>query len=372
MSHGASRPYMEPLSSYSTSTSIRDSEDTTSFRKGADDSGGRQHVYDYFARYHSGSFCSTHSNLEAMSRAVQWSLEHRKYQCLKQLGAGTYGTVYKAERRDRGQHNAVAMKVCRIDQSPELGLPETAVREAALLVELRGHPNVMNLWTVSCSKADKLYLVCELLDMDLKSYLRRHPVRQLLWTEARHVARCLLKGLAHCHARGIVHRDLKPHNILVSRNLSQVKIADFGLGRWLHNSNKTLTHEVVTLWYRPPEVLLGDCRYDASIDIWSAGCVIVEMLTGKPLFQGTSEIDTLFKIFKLLGTPTIEEWPEMAFEDRAIFPTFPGEPEPFKCLLLGHDYQDLWGLLKGMLSVVPSKRPTSWECLQHPWILRDW
>lgn len=363
---------MEPLSSYSTSTSIRDSEDAVASKKGGtfvgEDYSDRQVVYEYFSNYHRASFSAKHSSLAGMSRVAQWSLEHRKYQCLKQLGQGTYGTVYKAERRDRGQHNAVALKVCRIDQSPELGLPETAVREAALLVELRGHPNIMELWSISCSKADKLYLVCELMDMDLRSYVRRSPNRRLSLSDVRHITRGLLMGLVHCHSRGIVHRDLKPHNILVSRDLKDVKIADFGLGRWLHNSCKTLTHEVVTLWYRPPEVLLGDCRYDASVDIWSAGCVIVELLTGKALFAGTSEIDTLFKIFKLFGTPTAEEWPNFAFEERSIFPTFPGEEDPFESLEFFPQDDRIRQLLKQMLSIVPSRRPTSWECLQNSWL----
>eukprot|EP01054_Gregarina_sp_Poly1_P001074 Gregarina_sp_Poly_1__1073@NODE_1262_length_4582_cov_113_342193_g857_i0_p3_GENE_NODE_1262_length_4582_cov_113_342193_g857_i0NODE_1262_length_4582_cov_113_342193_g857_i0_p3_ORF_typecomplete_len230_score14_50Pkinase/PF00069_25/4_5e29Pkinase_Tyr/PF07714_17/1_6e19Kinaselike/PF14531_6/0_0012Kdo/PF06293_14/0_0049FTA2/PF13095_6/1_9_NODE_1262_length_4582_cov_113_342193_g857_i037504439 len=215
MSHGASRPYMEPLSSYSTSTSIRESEDAAAFKQGnscATDHqfGSKKFAFNYFLNYHSASLFATQPNV-MLNRSMQWSFEHRKYQCLKQLGCGTYGTVYKAERRDRGeQHNAVAMKVCRIDQSPELGLPETAVREAALLIELRGHPNIMNLLNISCSRADKLYLVCELLDMDLKAYIRRSPTRRLPIKETQHISRCLLRGLAYCHSRGVLHRDLKP------------------------------------------------------------------------------------------------------------------------------------------------------------------
>eukprot|EP01053_Blabericola_migrator_P006813 Blabericola_migrator_1__6812@NODE_344_length_9579_cov_221_075799_g277_i0_p3_GENE_NODE_344_length_9579_cov_221_075799_g277_i0NODE_344_length_9579_cov_221_075799_g277_i0_p3_ORF_typecomplete_len362_score59_57Pkinase/PF00069_25/1_6e65Pkinase_Tyr/PF07714_17/2_3e40Kinaselike/PF14531_6/5_4e13Kdo/PF06293_14/8_7e10Pkinase_fungal/PF17667_1/2_9e03Pkinase_fungal/PF17667_1/5e06APH/PF01636_23/0_00065APH/PF01636_23/7_7e02WaaY/PF06176_11/0_00075RIO1/PF01163_22/0_0014FTA2/PF13095_6/25FTA2/PF13095_6/0_11Haspin_ki len=354
-------PCTDPLSSFSTTTStfthdsgfeIAPYNDTTA-------------ALSYFQNYHTASVF--HRDKPTTYRPFQWSLEHRRYQPVKELGSGTYGTVYKAERRDRMQIGAVAMKVSRIDQTPEVGLPETAVREAALLTELKGHPNIVTLFSVSCSRADKLYLVCELLDMDLKSFMRRAPNKRLTVLEAKHVSRCLLRGLAHCHTKGIIHRDLKPHNVLVSRDLSSVKLADFGLGRWLHNPSKTLTHDVVTLWYRAPEILLGHCRYDASIDVWAAGCVILELLTGHPLYPGCSEIDTLFKIFNLMGTPTAEEWPEMAFEDRAIFPNFPGKLRPFEDLGLPED-ELLKDLLQRILRVVPEQRPSARECLEHPWL----
>eukprot|EP01057_Protomagalhaensia_wolfi_P002669 Protomagalhaensia_wolfi_Nauph_80__2668@NODE_27_length_4681_cov_39_742568_g22_i0_p2_GENE_NODE_27_length_4681_cov_39_742568_g22_i0NODE_27_length_4681_cov_39_742568_g22_i0_p2_ORF_typecomplete_len349_score52_35Pkinase/PF00069_25/2e63Pkinase_Tyr/PF07714_17/7_8e39Kdo/PF06293_14/2_3e12Kdo/PF06293_14/3_8e03Kinaselike/PF14531_6/2_3e12APH/PF01636_23/1e05APH/PF01636_23/5_8e02Pkinase_fungal/PF17667_1/1_3e05WaaY/PF06176_11/2_3e05RIO1/PF01163_22/7_2e05FTA2/PF13095_6/11FTA2/PF13095_6/0_081Haspin_kinase/PF12330 len=321
---------------------------------------------EYFWNYHAWSRFATVGTSPLRPRTAQWGLVHRRYQALKQLGAGTYGTVYKAERRDKPQRGAVAMKVSRIDQTPELGMPETALREAALLTELRGHPNIVGLWHISCSKADKLYLVCELLDMDLKSYVRRLPTRQLPLPEAKRVAKALLSALAHCHARGILHRDLKPHNILVSRDLTQIKLADFGLGRWQMRAEKTLTHEVVTLWYRPPEILLGSCRYDASADVWSAGCVVAELLAGRALFPGTSEIDTLYRIFTLLGTPT--EWPSMAFEERTVFPAFPGDPDLWDSLQIPEDL-NARHLLEQMLQTVPQRRPTAAECLRHPWFL---
>jgi len=108
----------------------------------------------------------------------------------------------------------------------------------------------------------------------------------------------------------VLHRDLKPQNLLIS-NDGQLKLADFGLARAFGIPVRSLTHEVVTLWYRPPDVLMGSKHYNTSVDMWSVGCIFAEMLTGRPLFPGTSEKDQLLKIFQLLGTPTLDLWPDM-------------------------------------------------------------
>jgi len=116
-------------------------------------------------------------------------------------------------------------------------------------------------------------------------------------------------SLVYCHKRRIVHRDLKPQNVLINHTTKDVKICDFGLARSFELPLKTLTHEVVTLWYRCPEILMGKKRYDLSVDIWSTGCILVEMANRKPLFQGDSEIDQIFKIFRGKGTPDNTTWP---------------------------------------------------------------
>lgn len=287
---------------------------------------------------------------------------------MKCLGSGTYGTVYKAE--SQLDQATIALKVCRLDQNPDEGLPETAIREVILLRELRGSPYVMQMHSVSCSRSsEKLYLMCELLDMDLRSYLKRQESRNHLPIPAiKYISRCLSKALLHCHSLNIIHRDVKPHNVLVSRDLAKVKLADFGLARWAHDPRKTLTHEVVTLWYRPPEVLLGNCRYDSKVDIWSVGCIMAELLSGSPLFPGDSEIDTLFRILRFVGTPSPSEWPVEAIEPYEVFPRFKATcdaalrqicPDP---IALGRD------LLKRMLAFDPRKRPSAGECLSHPFL----
>jgi len=134
----------------------------------------------------------------------------------------------------------------------------------------------------------------------------------------------LLCGIEFCHSHRIIHRDLKPQNLLVGRDM-HMKIADFGLARAFAIPVPKCTHEVVTVWYRPPEILLGSVLYSIPVDIWSCGCIHGEMATGGPLFPGDCEIDTIFKVFQKLGTPTEAMWPGLS--DLPCFkPTFPKWP----------------------------------------------
>jgi serine/threonine protein kinase len=120
----------------------------------------------------------------------------------------------------------------------------------------------------------------------------------------------LLSSVAFVHSRRYLHRDIKPGNLLMSNYL--LKIGDFGLARALTEPSRPYTPEVSTLWYRAPEVLLLHGRYGPELDVWSCACVFFELLTNKGLFKGDSEIDQVHKIFHILGTPTGQEWPEIA------------------------------------------------------------
>ena len=228
------------------------------------------------------------------------SLEN--YQKQEKLGEGTYGVVYKAIDKRDGE--TVALKRIRLDQEEE-GIPPTSIREISILKELN-HPNIVKLREV-INTPGKLTLAFEYLDKDLKKFLEKQhgPMRPEL---IKSYAYQILSGLCYCHCHRIIHRDMKPQNLLLNRS-GYIKICDFGLARAFTIPLRVYTHEVVTLWYRAPEILLGSQFYSLPIDIWSTGCIIAEMFNRKPLFYGDSEIDELFCIFQVLGTPTDENFP---------------------------------------------------------------
>jgi len=281
-----------------------------------------------------------------------------KYEKLDKIGEGTYGVVYKA--KDKVTKELFALKKIRLESEDE-GIPSTAIREIALLKELQ-HPNIVRIHDVIHTNK-KLILVFEYIDYDLKKFLQSFDkgidykiVKSLLYQ--------LVRGIAHCHQMRVLHRDLKPQNLLVSKE-GVLKLADFGLARAFGIPVKNYTNEVVTLWYRAPDILLGSKNYSTSIDIWSIGCIFVEMLNLKPLFPGSSEADQLKKIFKLMGTPDPDTWtgltelPEWKPEN---FDKSQGEALSKICPKMDSDGLDL---LDKMLRSNPAERITAKDALNH-------
>jgi len=287
----------------------------------------------------------------------------QKYKKLEKVGEGTYGVVYKAEDRSTG--GFVALKKIRLETEDE-GVPSTAIREISLLKEL-AHPYVVGLLDVvhiSGKQSNKLYLVFEFLDKDLKKYME--SVTGMLAPQlVKSYLFQLLNGICFCHSHRVLHRDLKPQNLLIDRN-GNLKIADFGLARAFGIPVRTYTHEVVTLWYRAPEILLGSKLYSTPVDIWSIGGIFAEMVTKEAMFPGDSEIDQLFKIFRILSTPVDATWPGVSTlpDYKASFPKFRGVALNTCVAGLSPEGVDLLG---AMLVYEPARRISAKRALVHPY-----
>ncbi|KAH8262925.1 hypothetical protein KR044_002208 [Drosophila immigrans] len=281
------------------------------------------------------------------------------FEKIEKIGEGTYGVVYKGRNRLTGQ--IVAMKKIRLEADDE-GVPSTAIREISLLKELK-HPNIVCLEDVLMEE-NRIYLIFEFLSMDLKKYMDSLPPEKLLDSQlVRSYLYQITNAILFCHRRRVLHRDLKPQNLLIDKN-GLIKVADFGLGRSFGIPVRIYTHEIVTLWYRAPEVLLGSPRYSCPVDIWSIGCIFAEMATRKPLFQGDSEIDQLFRMFRILKTPTEDIWPGVT--------SLPDYKNTFPCWStnqLTNQLKNLDGygvdLIQKMLIYDPVHRISAKDILEH-------
>lgn len=297
-------------------------------------------------------------------------MQGSRYEKIDKIGEGAYAFVYKA--KDRVTSELVALKRVRLDNDEE-GVPCTAIREISLLRELR-HDNIVRLLDVVHSDR-KLTLVFEFLDQDLRKYLDVNGPCDA--ATCQHFFRQLLSAVEYCHARSVLHRDLKPQNLLISRD-KVLKLADFGLGRSYGIPVRKFTHEVVTLWYRSPDVLLGSNKYGTSVDLWSLGCILAEMATGKPFVGGRNDAELLLQIFQRLGTPNDAMWPSMReYQNSSALlakPEFqqeyPGQwqqyaaPDTQLYQCLGAHGVDL---LRQLLQYEPSQRISASQALRHPY-----
>ncbi|KAG5248404.1 Cell division control protein [Salix suchowensis] len=274
-----------------------------------------------------------------------------KYEKLEKVGEGTYGKVYKAKDKLTGRH------------------PSTALREVSLLQMLSQSLYVVRLLSVehvdannsSDESKSNLYLVFEFLDTDLKKFIDSHckgpSPRPLSLSLIQSFLFQLCKGVAHCHSHGVLHRDLKPQNLLLDQEKGILKIADLGLGRAFTVPLKSYTHEIVTLWYRAPEVLLGST-------IIPSLSICAEMSRRQALFPGDSEFQQLLHIFRLLGTPNEEQWPGVtSLRDWHVYPRW--EPHNLARAVpsLGPQGVDL---LSKMLKYDPAERISAKAAMDHP------
>ncbi|KAJ2612250.1 kinase subunit of RNA polymerase II carboxy-terminal domain kinase I [Coemansia sp. RSA 1365] len=283
------------------------------------------------------------------------------YTQISMVGKGTYGMVYKARNKETGQ--VVALKRMRIDTVRD-GFPITAMREIRLLKQLQ-HPNITQVLDVVPESGKAVNVVMEYMDYDL-SGLINHPQWSPDLAQRKSLMQQLLEGLGFMHERGILHRDIKGSNLLVNRQ-GQVKFVDFGLARSFHHTRmQELTNRVITLWYRPPELLLGTTLYGPEVDIWSLGCVILELFLKKPAFQGQDDIDQLEQIFKMVGTPSEGIWAKFKKLPWACYMTPNTRYENrLRAVLSSKMTTSAVDLISWMLELDPTVRPSARKCLEH-------
>ncbi|PIN03780.1 Cdc2-related protein kinase [Handroanthus impetiginosus] len=281
------------------------------------------------------------------------------FEKLDKIGQGTYSNVYRA--RDLDQGKIVALKKVRFDNLE----PESVrfmAREIHILRRLN-HPNVIKLEGLVTSRMScSLYLVFEYMEHDLAG-LASHPGLKFTEPQVKCYMKQLLRGLDHCHSCGVLHRDIKGSNLLIDNN-GILKIADFGLASFYDpNQNQPLTSRVVTLWYRPPELLLGATYYSTAVDLWSTGCILAELYAGKPIMPGRTEVEQLHKIFKLCGSPSEEYWRKSKLPHATIFK--PQQPYKRRVADTFKDFPaPALALIEILLSIDPTDRGSAVSALK--------
>eukprot|EP01068_Selenidium_serpulae_P012691 Selendium_serpulae@DN5864_c0_g1_i1.p1 len=326
---------------------------------------------------------------------TQFSTQSNTYNVLETLGKGTYGKVYKVAN-NRDPSIIKALKMCKHDTIDPLdGVPSTTIREINALKEME-HPNIVSIDEIVCAGLDdptKLFFTMELCKGDLKQKMttmidKYHadivpgkPLPAGYIKEVKLVVWQILNGVAYSHTHGIVHRDLKPANVMWS-NDGSIKIGDFGLARFTRGSLNAgadgvcpQTGEVQTLWYRAPEVMMGDTKYGSNIDEWSVGAMMLEFFSFKkkhrgqlahaPIFEMRSEVETLLYVFELLGSPNPDEpyFHRLEWYSTKL-PKYPSGQLQKKFPNIdktGHH------LLNLMLRVNPTQRVAARFLLDHPW-----
>jgi len=292
------------------------------------------------------------------------------YEKLEKLGEGSYGVVYKA----RGKHTGelVAIKKIKCDCSDE-GISASTLREISMLKQLT-HECIVLLKHAGFQQ-NHMLLIFEYIEQDLAQYLRElkehlpnKTVKRLMFQ--------LVRGIDHCHKHRVFHRDLKPANLLIGPH-DILKIADFGLGitHGIPVQHLSDPNEVVTLYYRAPELLLGTRKYTGAIDMWSVGCIFAEVHTANLLFDGDMEWEQLIEIFQKLGTPDEAKWPGIS-KLPYFHPAFPRwQKTPFNKIIK----EDVggsslcWDFLEKSLTFWPLRRLTAAEAVDHPFFdaIRD-
>ncbi|XP_074311501.1 putative serine/threonine-protein kinase At1g54610 isoform X2 [Silene latifolia] len=280
------------------------------------------------------------------------------FEKIDKIGQGTYSNVYKA--KDSLSGKIVALKKVRFDNLE----PESVkfMAREILIIRRLNHPNVVKLEGLVTSRMScSLYLVFEYMEHDLAG-LAASPDIKFTEPQVKCYMNQLISGLEHCHNRGVLHRDIKGSNLLLD-NGGILKIADFGLATFFDpNKKHPMTSRVVTLWYRAPELLLGATDYGVGIDLWSAGCILAELLAGRPIMPGRTEVEQLHKIYKLCGSPSDEYWKKSKLPNATIF----RPRDPYK-RSIRETFKDFppsaLSLIDTLLAIDPAERLTATDAL---------
>jgi cell division cycle 2-like protein len=300
-----------------------------------------------------------------------------EYEILDKIGEGQYGVVSQA--CNKKTREVVAIKEIKM-QMKQASFPLTSLREINILASFH-HPSIVCFKEVIIKKNAsrnifdmKVFIVMEYIEHNLKDFM--HAMKQpFSQSEVKCLMFQLIDGVKYMHDNWVLHRDLKLSNILLNNN-GKVKICDFGMAHQYNEMPIKYTNEVVTLWYRAPELLLGGTKYSTTVDIWSLGCIMGELLTKEPLFPGKSEIDQIDTIFKMLGTPNSKTWPDFVklwgrgckfvkqpFNKlREKFPTTGFVAKP---ILSAQGFD----LLNRLLTYDPQKHINAEDALNHGWFL---
>jgi len=288
----------------------------------------------------------------------------KRYEKIQHLGEGQYANVYKA--RDTTNDNIVAIKKIKLGTRADAkdGINRTALREIKLLQEI-SHPNIIGLMDVIGHKSN-ISLVFDFMDTDLEILIRDTNII-FSASHVKNITIQMLKGLEYLHDHWILHRDLKPNNLLLNEE-GVVKLADFGLARFFGSPNRIYTNQVVTRWYRAPELLLGARNYGVGVDVWAVGCILAELLQRAPIFPGESDLDQLAKILDVLGAPSEKDWPNVeCLPDYVRFKPCTGIP--LKQIFIADD-DDLLELLARSFRYNPLERCTCTQALQMKYFIK--
>jgi len=294
----------------------------------------------------------------------------RKYEIVARLGRGAYGIVWKAV--DKKTREVVALKKC-FDAFQNATDAQRTFREIMFLQELNGHDNIIKLLNVLKADNDRdIYLISDYMESDLHAVIRANILEEI---HKQYIVYQLLKALRFMHSGYLVHRDIKPSNILLNSDCV-VKICDFGLARSLYQqstgqANPVLTDYVATRWYRPPEILLGSTSYTMDVDIWSVGCILGELMSGKPIFPGTSTMNQLDRILQVTGypSPTDIESMKSAFAATMLESLSKCRPRPLSEMFPGAPVEAL-DLMRLCFQFNPTGRIGAKEALRHPFVVQ--